>query len=81
MAELVCACCGANDFRIEKGFRICNYCDTKHEITVKKTSNIAVGDDVAALLEKCKANPYNARKYANLILDIDPQNKEALKYL
>ena len=44
-------------------------------------SAIALDDDVARLLEKCKADPKNARKYANLILDIDPDNEEALKYL
>lgn len=44
-------------------------------------SSIALDDDVARLLEKCKADPRNARKYANLILDIDPDNEEARKYL
>ena len=38
-------------------------------------------DDVAKLLRKCRENPARARKYANLILDIDPDNPEALKYL
>ena len=38
-------------------------------------------DDVAELLRKCRENPARARKYANLILDIDPDNPEALKYL
>jgi len=44
-------------------------------------SSIALDDDVARLLEKCKSDPRKARKYANLILDIDPDNEEALKYL
>ena len=44
-------------------------------------SSIALDDDVARLLAKCKADPKNARKYANLILNIDPDNEEALKYL
>jgi uncharacterized Zn finger protein (UPF0148 family) len=44
-------------------------------------STIALDDDVAKLLNKCKSDPRNARKYANLILDIDPDNEEALKYL
>ncbi len=42
---------------------------------------IALDDDVARLLKKCEADPAKARKYANLILDIDPDNEEALKYL
>lgn len=44
-------------------------------------SSIDLNDDVARLLEKCKAEPRNAKRYANLILDIDPDNEEALKYL
>lgn len=44
-------------------------------------SVIAINDDVARLLQKCRQEPKNARKYANLILDIDPTNEEALKYL
>ena len=30
---------------------------------------------------KCKEDPVNAKKYANLVLDIDPHNVEALKYV
>ena len=44
-------------------------------------SSITLDDDVVRLLEKCRSNPRKARKYANLILDIDPTNEEALKYL
>lgn len=44
-------------------------------------ATIALDDDVARLLEKCKTDSRNARKYANLILDIDPDNEEALMYL
>ena len=44
-------------------------------------SLIALDDDVERLLNKCKSDPKNARKYANLILDIDPDNEDALKYL
>ena len=44
-------------------------------------SGIALDDDLVRLLAKCKADPKNARKYANLILDIDPDNEEALNYL
>ena len=45
------------------------------------SSTIALDDDVAKLLKKCKSDPRNARRYANLILDLDPDNEEALKYL
>lgn len=45
------------------------------------SSQISVSDDVERLLEKCRTDRKNARKYANLILDMDPDNEEALKYL
>ena len=45
------------------------------------SSGINLNDDVERLLEKCRTDRRNARKYANLILDIDPDNEEALKYL
>ena len=44
-------------------------------------SVIALNDDVERLLQKCRTDTKNARKYANLILDIDPTNIEALQYL
>ena len=45
------------------------------------SSQIGLDDDVARLLEKCRTDRKNARKYANLILDIDPDNEEVWKYL
>ena len=45
------------------------------------SSGIGLDDDVARLLGKCRTDPKNARKYANLILDIDPDNEEVWKYL
>ena len=45
------------------------------------TSPISISDDIERLLQKCSSDKKNARKYANLILDIDPDNTEALKYL
>lgn len=45
------------------------------------SSSISLDSDVQRLLDKCRRDPRNARKYANLILDIDPDNEEASKYL
>ena len=42
---------------------------------------ISLGGDIEMLLQKCRTDPKNAKKYANLILDIDPDNKKALRYL
>ncbi len=44
-------------------------------------SGIALENDISRLLSKCKEDPVNAKKYANLVLDIDPHNVEALKYV
>ena len=79
MKQIVCESCGASDFIEKAGFRICKYCGTQYQINSK--SAIFIDDDVQRLLQKCKDEPWSARRYANLILDIDPTNKEALKYL
>ncbi len=85
MKSLSCEKCGASSWNTLNGYRICQYCGTKYQLTlddiVIKKSHIAVNSDIERLLSLCKTEPYNAKKYANLILDIDPSNKEALKYL
>ncbi len=85
MKFLFCERCGANELKKENGYMVCCFCGSKFMITKEdselKTSNISLGSDVEVLLEKCKNDPRNASRYANLILDIDPYNKEALKYL
>lgn len=45
------------------------------------SSNIDLVSDVEQLLVKCRQDKKNAKRYANLILDIDPDNQDALKYL
>ncbi len=53
-----------------------------HDHTTRLVDSvIALNDDVMRLLDKCKKDPKNAKKYANLILDIDPTNQDVLKYL
>lgn len=83
MKKLLCEACGANDLLTKNGYLICNYCGSKYQIETdnKKNSEISLDDDIARLLSKCKTDPKNARKYANLILDIDPSNSEAKKYI
>ncbi len=85
MKIIVCKKCGANDFSEHENHRVCNYCRTTYiiEQDEKKPKKIVIDvlDDITRLLNKCKDDPKNARKYANLILDIDPCNEQALKYL
>ncbi len=85
MKAIVCEKCGSNDWMEIPGFRKCKFCGTIYQLTAEdqpaKQSDINIRGDVQALLEKCKNDPMNAKKYANLILDIDPNNQQALAYL
>ncbi|SEA49798.1 hypothetical protein SAMN05216349_11464 [Oribacterium sp. KHPX15] len=45
------------------------------------SSGINIKNDVERLLNMCEKDKTHASKYANLILDIDPSNQEALKYI
>lgn len=85
MKKLYCENCGGDEFVEEDGFRICRYCKSKFiicpEDTASKESRISLNEDVLRLLRMCQENPAKADKYANLILDIDPTNKEAYKYI
>ena len=88
MKSLNCKCCGATGVAEKNGFVICEYCDAKYILTAEDysfldapSSGISLESDIERLLTKCKADPRNARRYANLILDIDPDNQDALMYL
>ena len=80
-----CESCGSTDLYEENGYCICNYCGTKHIITVDdkiiSQTSIELQDDVQQLLEKCKTEPARAKKYAQRILEIDPNNLEAYAIL
>lgn len=85
LKAIVCEKCGSNDWMEIPGFRKCKFCGTIYQLTAEdqpiKESSIDIQSDVQALLQKCESDPMNAKKYANLVLDIDPNNDEALKYL
>lgn len=78
MKQNQCPNCGSTDFINRDGYKICQYCQSKFKIN---NSVIALQEDIDNLLEKCEREPWNAKKYANLILDIDPKNSKAVKYL
>ena len=85
MKALVCSNCGAHDWKEVDGYRVCTYCGTRvlisEEEKGRSRTEIALDSDVERLLKKCRTDPKHAAKYANLILDIDPTNAEARKYL
>ena len=90
MEAIVCKACGAGGLRLVNGRGQCDYCgtlfvlDKQEEKSLQKPpvgNGIALESDIDRLLRKCKEEPRNARRYASLILDLDPDNNEALKYL
>lgn len=96
MKTFACSSCGATGLKVRGGYAVCPYCDSqflldreersaasggKYAFEARNTSQISVDSDILRLLDKCKKEPRNARKYANLILDMDPDNREALAYL
>ena len=85
MEKIICQSCGASSFTERGPYRICQYCGTKHSTlpspSAPPANGVALDDDVQRLLSKCYADPKRAARYASLILDIDPTNEEALKFL
>ncbi|MDO4498825.1 MAG: TFIIB-type zinc finger domain-containing protein [Coriobacteriaceae bacterium] len=81
MESIVCSNCMSNEFDEENGKLICKYCGTAYKTIQKNISSIGIASDVEVLLEKCRKNPAGAKRFANLILDIDPLNSEARKFL
>lgn len=85
MKPFQCPSCGSKELDERSGYMICAYCRSKFipqaEDRPPLESVIGVKSDIDKLIEKCRTDPSNRRKYANLILDIDPTNHEALKYL
>ena len=79
MLEMKCPNCGAIEWTEKDGFRKCAYCGTAFQ--AERKSDISLNSDVANLLKKCEEDPENAKKYAALILDIDPLNRKAKKIL
>ena len=84
MKTLVCPNCGSNEVEIKDGILYCPFCGSKVILERDEkpdNTSISLETDIQNLLNKCKSDPLHARKYANLVLDIDPSNEEALKYL
>ena len=88
MELLKCSCCGASEFIKYADYQECVYCGSKYKIepspaksSINPARGIFMEDEVSILLKKCENEPQKASRYANLILDIDPVNKDALKYL
>jgi hypothetical protein len=85
MKVIACRGCGSVEFEHVEGYSVCTYCQTKYlpekQEQPSAQSSIELHSDIELLLEKCRMDPANSRRYANLILDIDPHNREAKKHL
>ena len=81
MKLVKCTNCGSNELIEESGLVVCVYCRSKYvpqaKDALQSKTVIGITSDIEALLQKCKQDPTNRRRYANLILDIDPTNQEA----
>lgn len=85
MKLVACTRCGSKELTQERGYVICVYCQSRFAIepddVTRAGTTIGLASDIEALLQKCRDDPANRRRYASLILDIDPANEEAVKYL
>lgn len=85
MKLVECSNCGSNELFEENGFAVCAFCRLKFVPGAGDRPNsgaaISVYDDIQELLGKCRSDPANRRRYANLILDLDPTNFEAAQFL
>lgn len=85
MKLVECTRCGSTELTEHDGHVICAYCQSRYvpqarDVPVRETT-IAIDSDIQGLLQKCKEDPLNCRRYASLILDIDPTNQQANQYL
>lgn len=85
MKSLECAACGSKELFQEAGNFVCAYCQSRFGPETDKSGGkntaIDMQADIDALLAKCISDPGGRIRYANLILDIDPTNTQARKYL
>ena len=93
MQEMVCHRCGASNLVSIGSHFVCSYCGTKYSLSPNEKlpnfssftdapiQGISLETDIEQLLLQCRNDPKNAIRYANLILDIDPGNNEAIKIL
>lgn len=85
MKLLDCKSCGSKELVEENGLIVCVYCQSTYvpqadDVPAMETK-IGLTSDIETLLLKCEQDPANSRRYANLILDIDPTNAQARQYL
>ena len=85
MKLVECTRCSSKELIRDAGYVVCAYCQTRFAMETEdypeKDSIVGVHSDIQALLQKCRDDPTNRYQYASLILDLDPTNFEARKFL
>lgn len=85
MKTIECSRCGSRDLLEEDSLLICTFCRSHFSLEFdehpRKETVVDVLSDIQTLLDKCATDPTNSYRYASLILDIDPTNREVRKYL
>ena len=85
MKSVYCKRCGSEELIEDNGYFICAYCQSRFLLEIddraQKGTVIDVLSDIQSLLKKCTEDPVNRYRYASLVLDIDPSNADAIKYL
>ena len=85
MKLINCQRCGSNELLEIDDLVVCAFCQSKYvpqlDDKAPRDTVISLKTDVERLLEKCRLDPQNRKRYASLALDIDPSNSEARKYL
>ncbi len=85
MWQFTCENCGAKEYTLEKNNLICSYCHTRYKIQKGDPfsfgAKIDLVDDINMLVSKCIKEPHNAKRYANIILEMDPYNQFARRYI
>ena len=85
MKVIECNRCGSSELVERGGYAVCAFCHSQFMLQSEDMSTspttISLMSDIELLLKKCEDDPLNRRRYASLILDIDPTNKQAIQYL
>ena len=85
MKAVECKQCSSKELIEGNGYLVCVYCQSRFTVKIdehpRKGVVIDVRSDIETLLKKCIEEPANRRRYASLVLDIDPTNTDAIKYL
>jgi hypothetical protein len=81
----ICNKCGSNSLMRESAYATCEYCRTKFLLGADEAplsgSEICLNSDIQDLLSKAREEPAREVYFANLVLDIDHGNEQALAIL